>query len=32
MVNAIVWLSRDNRLLTVNVKWLESLPSTNNCA
>lgn len=31
-MNAIVWLSRDNRLLTVNVKWLESLPSTNNCA
>lgn len=31
-MNVIVWRSRDNRLLTVDVKWLWRLASTNNCA
>lgn len=30
MMNVIVWQSGDNRLLTVNVKWLRRLASTNN--
>lgn len=31
-MNVIVWRSRDNRLFTVDVKWLWRLASTNNCA
>lgn len=31
-MDVIVWQSRDNRLFSVNVKWLWRLASTNNCA